>query len=262
MEKKALLVVSFGTSQNGAREAAIDKLEQELAAAFPDRKFYQAWTSKIIIRKVRERDGVVQDSVEQALEKMADDGINDLLIQPTNIIKGFEYEDILEATGNAADHFSRIRIGNPLIACRKDYEDVADILKKQADALDADEALVVIGHGTEHYANAVYPELLNVLRQKGCGNIFVGTVEGKPDFDEMQKELSKTDFKKVSMMPFMLVAGLHALEDMAGNDENSWTKRLEKQGYQVHCQIKGLGENAAIRALYLDHARNAYSFPK
>ena len=89
MEKKALLVVSFGTSQNGAREAAIDKLEQELAAAFPDRKFYQAWTSKIIIRKVRERDGVVHDTVEQALEKMADDGINDLLIQPTNIINGF-----------------------------------------------------------------------------------------------------------------------------------------------------------------------------
>lgn len=254
MSKKGLLVVSFGTSFDETRAKTIDKLEEELSAAFPDRAFYRAWTSKIIMKKIFKRDGIKINNVREAMAKMAEDGIEEVLIQPTHILSGVENDLMTEDALAFSDKFQKIIFGDPLLMYTDDFFVVADSVAKEFSHLDADTALVLMGHGTTHQTNAVYAALDYIFKARGYKNIFVGTVEGYPDFDTMLGMLKESPYSKVILTPFMIVAGDHANNDMAGDEEDSWKVLLEREGYEVECVLKGLGEYTSIRKIFIDHA--------
>ncbi|MDO4542065.1 MAG: sirohydrochlorin cobaltochelatase [Bacillota bacterium] len=257
MSKKALLVVSFGTSYDSTREKTIDKLEEELSAAFSECTLYRAWTSKMIIKKILKRDGIKINTVTEAMERMLADGIEDVLIQPTHILSGVENDLMTEEALAFEDRFAKSSFGEPLLMYTDDFLATVKAVAEEFKELPANEALVFMGHGTTHQANSVYAALDYIFKAEGYKNIFIGTVEGYPDFDTMLKMLKETEYKKVTLAPFMVVAGDHATNDMAGEDEDSWKSQLEDSGYDVHCVLKGLGEYSGIRQIFIDHAVKA-----
>lgn len=257
MSKEALLVVSFGTSYDSTRKKTIDKLEEQLSAEFPDRTMYRAWTSKMIIKKILKRDGIKINTVTEAMEEMAAAGIEDVLIQPTHILSGVENDFMTNDALAFKDRFKSIIFGDPLLMYTEDFLATVKAVAEEFSYLARDEALVLMGHGTTHQTNAVYAALDYIFKAQGHNNVFVGTVEGYPDFDTMLGFLKKTDYKKVTLAPFMIVAGDHASNDMAGDDEDSWKSLLEAEGYRVNCVLKGLGEYPGIRRIFVDHAVKA-----
>ena len=254
---KAILVVSFGTSINTAREKTIDKIEDDFQAAFPDHKIYRAWTSKMIIRKVLKRDGVKIFTVTDAVEQMIKDGIKDLVVQPTHILNGIENDIMVDEIQSYAENFNTIRFGSPLLSSTHDNIDVIHAIKAEFPEIPNDEALVFMGHGTVHFTNTVYAALDFTLKDLWHNNIFMGTVEAYPSIDTMVKLVNNLKPKKVHLAPFMIVAGDHACNDMAGDEEDSWKSIFEKEGYEVICHIKGLGEYPEIRKMFIKHANEA-----
>lgn len=258
--KKAILVVSFGTSHLDTLEKTIAAIEQDLADAFQDRELYRAFTSGMIIRKLKTEYQMEIRDVAQAMEQMKKDGIRDVLVQPTHIIHGFEYEKMIEQLQPYRDQFEQIRIGTPLLADMADYQGAVKRIMEDA-GLQKDETLVLMGHGTEHHTNAAYPALDYTFWAKGYTNVVVGTVEGFPEMDEVMKKLKEQKAEKILLMPFMIVAGDHAKNDMAGEEEDSWKSILEREGYEVRTALKGLGEIPGIRAMFVRHAREAKEMP-
>ena len=253
---KSILVVSFGTSYDDTREKTIDKLEEDLQNAFPDRKFYLAWTSKMIIKKIWKRDGIKIHTVTEAMEEMLADGIRDVVIQPTHILGGVENDFMTEDAMAFADQFDSIVIGDPLLIETEDYFATIDAVTAEYD-VPKDEALVFMGHGTTHQTNSVYAALDYMFKDSGHENYFMGTVEAYPEFENMLKLLKKSPYQKVTLAPFMIVAGDHANNDMAGDEDDAWKTMLEKEGYEVSCVLKGLGEIPAIRRIFTEHALKA-----
>lgn len=251
--KKGLLVVSFGTSYHETRVKTIERLEAELSAAFPERRLYRAWTSSMIRKKLKERDQISILSVAEALAQMADDGIKDILVQPTHIINGTENDLMTAAVEARRGDFQRVALGKPLLYATEDYFAVIDALVKKY-PLREDTALLLMGHGTEHYADSAYAALDYMMKAAGHPNFFVGTVEGYPDFNTMLRLLKKSPYQKVHLVPLMIVAGDHANHDMVGEDENSWKSRLTEMGFIVSYACKGLGEIKEIRDIFLYHA--------
>ena len=259
--KKAILAVSFGTSHLDTMEKTIGAIEKELSGAFPDRALYRAFTSGMIIRKLKLDLHLEIDSVEEAVKRMREDGIEDVLIQPTHIIHGFEYEKMMEQIEPYRTGFQTVRIGEPLLATMEDYEEAVRQIMEEA-GLEQEETLVLMGHGTEHHTNAAYPALDYTFWAKGYPNVVVGTVEGFPEMDEVLKKLKERKAKKILLMPFMIVAGDHAKNDMAGEEADSWKSILEQAGYEVRPVLKGLGEIPGIRKMFVRHAREAKEYPK
>lgn len=255
--KKALLVVSFGTTVEETRKKTLDLIEKDLSTAFPDRKLYIAWTSKMVLRILRKREDFPVDTVEEALDKLIRDEVTDLLVQPTNVINGYEYDKLRDNVRKVSSSFERVRIGQPLLSGARDNEHIVSILKKNFESLENDEALILIGHGTSHYAGDVYSALDYLLKHRGFPNSFVGSIEGFPDFDTILDDLQKTSYKKVLLVPFLIVAGVHTRDDIAGDDPNSWKNKLEAAGYQVRCNLKGLGEYPEFRQVLVEHAQTA-----
>lgn len=253
----AILTVSFGTSHNTTREATIDAIERDIHAAFPAYPLYRAWTSKVIIAKLKQRDQVHIDTVEEALERMHSDGITDLIVQPTHIINGFENDAMKQAILSRSESFRSISFGAPLLSCEEDNRRIVELLSREFDVSDDATALVLMGHGTRHYANAVYAALDYRFKDMGHPNIFVGTVESYPSLDTVIRALSSLKPKKLLLAPLMIVAGDHALNDMAGEEEASWKSRLEAEGYPVLPILKGLGEYPEIRRLFIRHIQEA-----
>lgn len=250
--KKAVLVVSFGTSYAETRAKTIDKLEAAVAAAVPERRLYRAWTSKMIINKVRERDGLQVFTVAEALRQMQADGVEDLLVQPTHILPGVENDLMLADIKAQAENFASLAVGQPLLSSTEDMFTMIDIVAQELDD-EPDTALVLMGHGTEHYMNPVYAALDYMFKEVGHSNIFVGTVEAYPALDNVLSLLKKTPYLSVRLAPFMIVAGDHANNDMAG-EEDSWKSRLEEAGYKVDCVLRGLGEFDGVAELLCQHA--------
>ena len=250
--KKAILVVSFGTSYEETREKTIGAIEEDFARAFPDFEIRRAFTSGMIIKKLRERDGVIIDSVEQALEKLAAEGFGTVICQPTHVMSGFEFDDLRREVERWQDRFPHIICGWPLLTSFEDYRLVTQALQEEFSSIEPDTALVLMGHGTEHPANATYPALDYRLKVQGCKNFFIGTVEGYPDLATVMKEVAAIHAKKVILAPLMVVAGDHAINDMCG-DEDSWQQQFERAGYQVQSILRGLGEYTSIRKIYLRH---------
>lgn len=255
-QKKAILVVSFGTSYEETREKTIGAIEEDFRCAFPDYEVRRAFTSGMIIKKLRERDGIEVDTVAQALEKLAADGFGTVICQPTHVMNGFEFDDVRREVSRWQSHFENLVCGWPLLTSFEDYQKVSRVLQEEFGSLPETTALVLMGHGTEHPANSSYPALDYYLKAQGCRNFFIGTVEGYPDLETVMKEVAGIHANKVVLAPLMVVAGDHAINDMCGDDEDSWKQQFEKAGYETEAILKGLGEYPSIRKIYLEHCND------
>ena len=253
--KKAILAVSFGTSYPDTLRKTIAATEQALAEAFPDWEVRRAFTSGMIIRKLKERDGVVIENVHQAMHRLEEEGYTHVAVQSTHVMHGEEYEKMLSQLEPYRMRM-KISVGMPLLHSEEDYLSVAKALLNWLPTLDADEALVLMGHGTTHFANSAYAQMEHML-QAHCDRVYLATVEGYPTLDSVERQLAKRpEIRRLMLAPFMLVAGDHARNDMSG-DEDSWAEQLKQAGYTVRCILQGLGECSAIRELFVEHCRLA-----
>lgn len=250
--KKVILVVSFGTSYNDTRDATIGAVEKAIQDAYSDYEVRRAFTSQIIIDKLKKRDNLVIDNVTEAMERLVADGVGTVICQPTHIMNGFEYDDMMREVGAYAEHFETLRFGKPLLTSTQDYKDIVAAITKEFPVPEGS-ALVMMGHGTEHFANSTYAALSYHLVDNGIQNVFIGTVEGYPDFEDTLRNVKAAGVSKVILTPLMVVSGDHANNDMAGDEEGSWKTRFKAEGYQVEPVLKGLGEYDSIRAMYVAH---------
>ncbi|MDO5422600.1 MAG: sirohydrochlorin cobaltochelatase [Eubacteriales bacterium] len=256
MPQKAILVVSFGTSHADTREKTIDRIEEDIRSAYPDYALYRAWTSKMILKKLLNRDGIKIFNVKEAMEQMIADGVKTLIVQPTHVINGIENDLMQEDVKAYADSFDQITFGNPLLTTEEDNRLVIQAVAEEMQP-DAKDALVLMGHGTTHYANSIYAALDYQFKDMGYSNIFMGTVEAYPSLVSLIKQIHAYHPRKVILAPFMIVAGDHAKNDLSSEDADSWRSQFEKEGFTVECVLKGLGEYPQIRSLFLDHVEAA-----
>ena len=256
--KPVILMVSFGTSYNDSREITIGAIEEDVQAAYPDWEVRRAFTAQTVIDILDKRDGLKIDNVEEAMERLVADGVKKVVIQPTHIMNGYEYDDVMAEIAPYADRFEAFAVGASLLTHEQDYEKViAALLANHEHAGSTDVALVYMGHGTEHFANAAYSQLENMMHADGYENAFVGTVEGFPALDNVLAKIAAYGAQKVVLAPLMVVAGDHANNDMAGDEADSWKTAFTAAGYEVECVLKGLGQNSAVRALYVEHVQDA-----
>ena len=275
-----ILVVSFGTSFNDSRAEDIGGVEKALQAAYPDWSVRRAFTAQIIINHVQARDDEKIDNMDQALERAVDNGVKNLVVQPTHLMHGAEYDELTEAVENYKDKFESVKIAEPLLgevgadetAINEDKAAVAEAITAEAvktagfDSLDAAKeegtAFVFMGHGTSHTAKISYSQMQTQMEQLGYENVFIGTVEGEPEdtaCEAVIEKLKNAGYKKVILRPLMVVAGDHANNDMAGDDDDSWKSLFEASGVfdSIDTQIAGLGEIDAIQQLYVAHTQAA-----
>ena len=275
-----LLVVSFGTSFNDSRVADIGGVEKALQAAYPDWSVRRAFTAQIIINHVQARDGEKIDNMEQALERAVDNGVKNLVIQPTHLMHGAEYDELTEAAENYKDKFEKLVIAEPLLGevgsdasvVNEDKAKVAEAITAEAvktagfDSLEAAKedgtAFVFMGHGTSHTAKVSYSQMATQMADLGYDNVFIGTVEGEPEetaCEAVIESVKNAGYTKVVLRPLMVVAGDHANNDMAGDDDDSWKSMFEASGAfeKIDTQIAGLGEIEAIQQIYVDHTKTA-----
>ena len=292
--EKELLVVSFGTSFNDSRVNDIGGVEKALQEAYPDWSVRRAFTAQIIINHIWARDGEVIDNVDQALQRAVDNGVKQLVIQPTHLMHGAEYDELMESVDQYKDKFESVEVAEPLLGevgadastINADKEAAAKAVVAEAvkvagfdsvEAMDQDgTALVLMGHGTSHEANVTYDQLQEQMKQLGYKNVFIGTVEGNPAdtaLPEVKKAVEAAGYTKVIIRPMMVVAGDHANNDMAADEEGSWYYGFANGGEfevegadepvdigagfgadNVTCQIEGLGRIADIQKMYVDHA--------
>ena len=261
--KKALLVISFGTSYADTRERTIGAIEKKLEERFPDREVRRAWTSSFIIKRVAKAEGLVIDTPEEAMQKLADEGVTDLIVQPTHLSDGYDNQRMLETVRGWADRFETVRVGRPLLVTEEDRDFAAQILPRICLGNEAgDKALLLMGHGSDKYPVPVYRQLQEKIRERGLDNVFVGTVEGEPTFEDAKKLLDESGYRKVVLTPLMIVAGDHARNDLAGLDEDSWKSRLECAGYRIEVIMAGLGEYPEIQEMFVRHAAEAERIEK
>lgn len=258
MERKALLAVSFGTSYADTLEKNIAAIEADLAAAFPERTLRRAFTSGMILRRWKKERGVEIDDVPAALERLAGEGYTDILVQPTHVMNGEEYHKLADQAEEYRDRFDRLTVGVPLLTAAEDYLDLGKALMEILPPKSEDRAVVYMGHGSEHQANSAYALMEYAFHDLGRTDVIVGTVEGYPDFAAVLRRLKERPaVKEVELRPLMTVAGDHAKNDLAGDEDDSWKNVLEGLGYRVNCVLTGLGEYPQVRALFVEHARQA-----
>ena len=275
-----ILVVSFGTSFNDSRAKDIGGVEAAIEAANPDWSVRRAFTAQIIINHIQARDGEKIDNVEQALERAVNNGVKNLLVQPTHLMHGAEYDELCEALDRYADKFETVTVAEPLLGevgadasvINEDKKIVAKAVVDQAaasagfssldDAKSNGVAFVLMGHGTAHTAKVSYSQMATQMKELGYDNVFVGTVEGEPEetaCENIIAEVKAAGYTKVYLRPLMVVAGDHANNDMAGDDEDSWKSMFTADGSfaEVNCQIEGLGRIKTVEDLYVAHTENA-----
>ncbi len=255
--KPVLLVVSFGTSYPESRELTIGAVETALQTAYPDYQVRRAFTSQVILDILKQRDGLEIDNVCQALERLVHDGVRDVVIQPTHVITGSEYHDVLEEVAEFAEKFRSVKVGRALLTLDRDYDTLISILAEDTKEYGKDTAVVYMGHGTEHAANETYHRLQRKLWDRGFSNYFVGTVEAEPTVEDVLALVRETPARQVVLIPLMLVAGDHATNDMAGPEAGSWKDIFERAGYPVRCQLKGLGQYPAVQQMLVGHVADA-----
>ena len=276
--EKELLVVSFGTSFNESRALDIKGIEDALAAAYPDWAVRRAFTAQIIINHVQSREGEFIDNMTQALDRAVANGVKELVVQPTHLMHGAEYDEMCEVLDAYADKIEKIAIAEPLLgevgadatvinedkAAVAQYVTEAAVAEAGYDSLEAaaadGKAFVFMGHGTAHVAKVSYSQMATQMAELGYANVFIGTVEGEPEetaCEEVIEAVKAAGFNKVILRPLMVVAGDHANNDMAGDEEDSWKSMFEAAGLEVECQISGLGRIPAVEDLYVAHTAAA-----
>ena len=276
--EKELLVVSFGTSFNDSRVADIKSIEDALQEANPDWSVRRAFTAQIIINHIQARDGEKIDNMEQALERAVANGVKQLVVQPTHLMHGAEYDEMCAAIDKVRDQFESVEIAEPMLGevgsdatvINADKEAVAKAVvaaaleesgyESTAAAKDAGVAYVLMGHGTAHVAKVTYSQMATQMAKLGYENVFIGTVEGEPETTSCEaviEAVKNAGYTTVVLRPLMVVAGDHANNDMAGADDDSWKTMFEAAGFTVNCQISGLGRIADVQALYVAHTKAA-----
>ena len=276
--EKELLVVSFGTSYNDSRVADIKSIEDALQAANPDWSVRRAFTAQIIINHIQARDGEKIDNMDQALERAVANGVKQLVVQPTHLMHGAEYDEMCAAIDKVRDKFESVEIAEPMLGevgndatvINADKEAVAKAVvaaalsesgyESTAAAKEAGVAYVLMGHGTAHVAKVTYSQMATQMDKLGYENVFIGTVEGEPEDTSCEAVIAavkEAGYTTVVLRPLMVVAGDHANNDMAGADEDSWKTMFEAAGFTVNCQISGLGRIADVQALYVAHTKAA-----
>jgi len=273
-----LLVVSFGTSFNDSRVADIKGIEDALQEANPDWSVRRAFTAQIIINHIQARDGEKIDNMTQALDRAVANGVKNLVVQPTHLMHGAEYDEMCEALEQYKDKFESVAIAEPMLGevgsdatvINADKEAVAKAITAAAvadsgfesvdAAKEAGTAFVFMGHGTAHVAKVTYSQMQAQMQQLGYENVFIGTVEGEPEETSCEaviEAVKAAGYTNVILRPLMVVAGDHANNDMAGSEDDSWKTMFEAAGFTVDCQIAGLGEIADVQALYVAHTKAA-----
>ena len=276
--EKELLVVSFGTSYNDSRVADIKSIEDALQAANPDWSVRRAFTAQIIINHIQARDGEKIDNMDQALERAVANGVKQLVVQPTHLMHGAEYDEMCVAIDKVRDKFESVEIAEPMLGevgndaavINADKEAVAKAVvaaalsesgyESTAAAKEAGVAYVLMGHGTAHVAKVTYSQMATQMDKLGYENVFIGTVEGEPEDTSCEAVIAavkEAGYTTVVLRPLMVVAGDHANNDMAGADEDSWKTMFEAAGLTVNCQISGLGRITDVQALYVAHTKAA-----
>lgn len=248
-------MVSFGTSHPDAIAKTIEVIEQEAAQRYPDCCVYRAFTSGMVIRRLKRRENLQIETVSEALDHMAADGVEEAIVQPTLMINGVEHDRMTEALIEHMGCFHRICVGKPLLSGVEDYKKAIHAVMAETEVRE-DEVLVLMGNGTDHYANSAYAMLEYTFHALGYHQVLVGTLESFPDLRTVRTKLEISGKRKVMLMPFMLTAGKHAKKDMAGAEE-SWKSELEAAGYEVRTVMKGLGEFCGIRRIFLEHLEEA-----
>jgi sirohydrochlorin cobaltochelatase len=254
--KTALLIISFGTSYKETRKKTIEGTEKHLSDNFKDFELRRAFTSGRIIKKLKERDGIEVDNVKEAMERLKNEGFKRVYAQPLHVINGFEFDDLEKVILTYKEDFEVLKIGRPLLTSHDDYLDVVEAVKPIIPKIEKNAAVVFMGHGTDHDAGAVYPCLDYIFKDILSKNIHVGVVEGYPEIEVVERKLKEDEVKKVTLIPMMVVAGDHALNDMVGDDEDSWKSILENKGYTVDYKLIGLGELIGIRDIYKRHLQD------
>lgn len=261
--KKAILVVSFGTSYEDTRDKTIGAIEEQIRTSFPEFEIRRAFTSRVIIHILKDRDGLEIDYVDQAVGKLLEEGYTDLIVQPTHVMSGIEYDEMAAAIEPYKNQFHTFAMGSPLLTDEDDYKTVVGILAEETKQYASDQtAIVFMGHGTDHEANEDYTRLDWHFKTAGYPNCIVGTVEAKPGLEDVIAAAGEIGAKKAVLIPFMIVAGDHANHDMAGGGEDSWRSAFIKEGYEVECVLRGLGEYEGIRNLFVKHAQEAVNSVK
>ena len=258
-EEAVILVVSFGTSYKESRDVTIGAIEEAIATAYPRYPVRRAFTAQKIIDILKERDGLEVDNMAQALDRAVADGVKTLIVQPTHLMDGMEYRDMVQELENYNGDFAQIVVGQPLLADEEDLDAVAKAVTDATSSYDDGEtAVVFMGHGTQAPSNQIYASLQEKLAEKGFENYYIGTVEATPTLDDITAALRGAGkYKKVVLEPLMVVAGDHANNDMAGDGEDSWKAVMEGEGYEVECLLHGLGELKAIQDIYVRHVKAA-----
>lgn len=248
-------MVSFGTGYEETGKKTIGAIENRIKEVFQDYVVYHAFTSKSILKKLK-KSGMKVYNIQETLERMIKAGVTEeIIVQATHMVCGIENGFMLEDVETYKDYFKKIKCANPLLTQPEDYEELAKIVKNTY-PVEEDEALVLMGHGSQYYSNSVYSTFEYVLKKLGYKNIFVGTMRGYPTLEEVKVQLKKENMKKACLVPMMIVAGAHANNDMAGKDV-SWKLELEQEGYLVRCLIKGLGEIKEVQDMFVKHIKKA-----
>lgn len=259
-KQNEVLVVSFGTTSAESRKKNIDAAEDAIQDAAGDEwKVRRCFTSQMIINIIEKKEGVHTDNIKEALERAVSDGVRNLIVQPTHLMSGLEYDKLSRTLADYTGSFEKTALGDPLLSSDEDFSRVADaLIDASAEYEDGTTALVFMGHGTEAAANGIYDRMQRVLAEKGKSDYFIGTVEAEPSLDEVIRDVKEGDYRRVVLRPLMLVAGNHAVNDMASaEDPDSWYSRFTAEGYETVCIIEGLGEIPAVRAVYAEHAYRA-----
>lgn len=256
-DKAALLMVHFGTTHDDTRALTIEAINAKVQADFPELKYQEAYTSRIIIRRLKER-GIEKLTPLDALLKLRGEGYTHVIVQSTSIIDGVEMESLRKDVESVSPFFKDIRIGTPLLYSVEDAEKVAEILRNRLDASvrkkkGTQENFVLVGHGTYTPSTAIYSQMDYILKTNGLTNFHVGTVEGYPTFKTVLAQLKAAKAKRVTLVPFMFVAGEHAKNDISGE----WKEAFEKEGYTVSIRLEGLGQIPEIREMFIEHIRFA-----
>lgn len=257
MEKKAIITVSFGTSYPDARERAIGGIEQAVRDAFPACEVRRCFTSGMVIRHIRESEGIHIDNPREALERAAADGVTELLIQPTHVMSGAEHDKFMKQLQQYSGRFASVKTGAPLLAADRDFEAVMQAIRSRTDVYDdGNTAVLLIGHGSQTEADRVYDRMQKHLHNTGYSHYYVGTIETRPSREDIAEILRQGNYRRAVLVPFMVVAGDHALHDIAG-EEDSWKQYLTSCGYETEALLQGLGEYPQIQDIYVRHLQEA-----
>ncbi len=252
---KAIVAASFGTSFPDVLKKTIEACENDIARAFPEYTVFRVFTSNMIRKKIEKRDGIHIDNLEESLNKLKQEGTEEVVIQPLHMIPGEEYhEKILKPVRRFWDQFNKLAVGGPVLTDREDYDYFIEALRHQLPPMKGGKAVVLMGHGTGHPANASY-SMLQLMLLDIIPNVFIANVEGYPELEDVLPRLKASGIRELLLMPMMLVAGDHAQNDTAGDGEDSWVNVLSDHGFLVSTFMHGLGENAEFRKIYLEHIK-------